>query len=229
MSSNPQLDDQLYRLLFGGEPGPVDGLDERAQRIYRRQVRRSLLGGVRLAIPIACSLVPEEVERLLSRWLAEAPPTTRIYWQLPLEFAAWLRDVDGLSHPALADLVHWESVEVDVRNAPEAEAMERGGLALHPSARLGIYQYPVYRMDEATTEWPEPLAQPAFVLAYRRDETVYWRVIEPALAQTLARLAEGDLLDDALACVGELYAELDCDALLGDLRMLVDEGALLQP
>lgn len=228
MSADDRLDEQLHRLIFGPDGAEVDGLDERARAVYRRQVRRSLMGGVRLAIPIARRLAGEHtIDALLSRWLAESPPTTRLYWQLPLEFAAWLREVDGLEHAALVDLVHWETVEVDVLNAPSADdSAAQPGIELDPSARLGIYHYPVFRLDASTSDWPDALDAPAFVLAYRRDEAVYWQVIDPPVAQTLARLAQGADLDEAFAFVAQIYGEIDRDGLTSVIDGLVDVGAV---
>lgn len=232
----PRLEEAFRQTLLAPEPVPLEGMDERAWKVYRRQVRKSLMSGVRLAIPLTIALLPEEaLDGLLEAWLAQAPPTSRLYWQLPMEFAAWLSQQPALPHPALAELVHWETIEVDILNAPdpdpsltlEPEPAPEARVVLDPSARLCIYQHPVYRMKR-DEPWPEPLPAPVFVVAFRVEERLRWRTITTPVAQLLATAAEHDVsLGHGLAMLAQAHGDgFDAEAVLAELRVLVDRGAL---
>ncbi len=226
---------ELRQWLLAETPESFDGLDERSRNVYRRMVRRGLKRGVAIGIPIARRLLgADRWDDLFSRWLDESPPTTRLYWQLPLEFARWLREQPELPHPALADLVHWETIQIDVKNSPDPEleisckepALNRA-ICLDPSARLGIYHYPVFELTKSDEEWPERLAQPALLITYRREESVYWRKLSPMTAQLLARGASGDELSEGFSFLEELYGEVDKEELFSELEKLVERGILL--
>jgi hypothetical protein len=242
MTSTPQLDRDLHRLFFDREPLPSErlsppqaGLDERAQQVYRRQVRSSIMGGVRLGIPITRRLLGEDpTDELIAAWLADAPPTTRLYWRLPMEFAAWLREQPDLPHPALADVVHWETIEIEVLNAADPTTSDLGSqpaldvhIALDPSARLGIYHFPVFRMEREASTWPDALDAPRFVIAFRRDECLHWRLLSAPLAQLLARTTGGESIGEGLEFLGELYEEFDPAPVITSLNQLVEEQVVM--
>jgi hypothetical protein len=231
------LERDLRQLLLARAPAPVHGLDARAQQIYRRQVRKSLLSGARMGVPITRALLtPQGLDELLDRWLDAAPPTTRLYWRLSLDFAAWVAQLPDPPHPALAELVHWETLEIDVLNAPDpdpaqplqAELRPDLGAQLDPSARLAIYQHPVFHISEDHPAWPEPSPQPSFVIAWRQHERLRWKIASPDLAQLLAQLANGASLQQSLDFLAQLYGpQLDADRLLRDLGQLQQRGVLL--
>ena len=163
------LEAQFRHMLLARERVPFEGMSERSQQVYRRQVRKALTRGVKRAIPIAGRLVGKEaLDDLLARWLADSPPTTRLYWQLPLAFCAWFVTQPDPLHPSLPELIHWETIEVDVLLAEDpapglslAESAEEGlRPVLHPSARLCIYQHPVHTMTTSSESWPEAMPAP---------------------------------------------------------------------
>lgn len=230
-----ELQGAVHPMLFGREAVVIEGLSERGQRVYRRQVRRSLINGVTLALPITRRLLGEDaVVGLIVAWLDQSPPTTRLYWQLPLEFAAWLAAQPSPAHPALPELVHWETVEVDILNSPNGSSAglvgapgEGDGAVLDPSARLCIYHHPVHRMTQEASSWPEALATPVFLAVYRVNERVRWTVLDPRVAQLLAQLSEGATVGEGLTFLEELYGEVDRPWMMEQLRSLVERGVLL--
>jgi hypothetical protein len=233
MPSMKRLEDNVYSLLFGRAPGDVMGLSERGRFIYRRQVRKSLKNGVLPAIPITQRLLgAEQVGALMDDWLAESPPTTRYYWQLPLQFADWLRHTEREGHPALPELIRWETVEVEVLNAPDADAWTHGDLSrdevrveTHPSARLCVQRCPVHDMRPGDG-WPEPLPAPAFVIAFRRGERFRFKIIDAQVAQLLALSSEGRTLGEAFGELDRAYGVVDRSWLRAELELLAAEGVL---
>lgn len=231
------LEQQVRAMLLDRELAPMEGLEERAQVIYRRQVRKSLLNGARLAIPVARKAVdPEVLEGILALWLERSPPTTRLYWRLSLDLAAWVAQMPDPPHPAFPELIHWETLEVDILNSPDAPAQAEPSPVLHPekallldpSARLAIYQYPVYRMSTQDPSWPEaPLDQPAFVAGWRHQERFFWEALSPDVAQALAQIAQGATLSQALTALGQIYGEqLDAARVTSELQRLAGRGLL---
>ena len=232
-----ELERGLQQWLLSRNPEPFDGLDKRARRVYRRLVRRSLIGAIRVSLPLTHRLLEgDQFTELVARWIEESPPTTRLYWRLPLEFSEWIRTskIDDLPHPAVADLVHWEAVKIDVRNArADGEEMElfdepvpTSNAILDPSARLGIYRYPVYRMKRDAPSWPEPLPTPHFIVAYRRDEKPRWRRLSAMMAQLLAQLVEDQTIADGLAFLRQMYGDVDEESIRENLRTLQVVGVL---
>jgi hypothetical protein len=239
-----ELERELRDLFLKTEPAWLDGVDPRAQRIYRRQVRRALKGGVLPALPISVGLLGEaRMQALLNLWLEGSVSETRFYWRLPLEFAAWLaqQDLGALvlegepAHPALAELVTWEAVEVEILQSPDsqpdpqrvAEPDPARALVLAPSARLCVFRYPVQELKEGATEWPAPREPASFVLAFRANERLRWHNLHPRTAQLLAFSGQTETLGQALGGLGGLYADLDVEQELERLRPLVASGAIL--
>lgn len=229
-----EVEEELKRWLLHRDPPAFEGLDERSRQVYRRLVRRSLGNGVRISLPVSRALLGEELNDLIAQWMEQAPPTTRLYWRLPLEFAEWVRAQQDLPHPATAELIHWEAIKLDVRNAEpapsnldvESEPRPNHRVILHPSARLGIYHYPVFRM---TTEspWPTASETPQFVIAYRRDEIPRWQVLAPQTAQFLAHLAQGQTVAEGYRFLEELYESLDVSPIGDHIGDLHERGAIL--
>jgi hypothetical protein len=231
----------LRRWLLGASPEEPQGMfDARSRAIYRRQVRRSLFSGVRVALPIARRLLGEDgLDAQIGRWLEASAPTTRLFWQLPAEFAAWYAEHPDPAYPAaLAELIHWEAVEVEVIHAPAAEAAPLSGLSLElsselgvmldPSARLCIFRHAVHRMTQEAAAWPPPLEAPLFLVTWRREERQVWREVGAPVAQAVALLAEGQTWGEASSFVVGLYGgQVEAGSLLEGVEALRERGAVL--
>ncbi len=236
---NAALEESVRKMLLDQDVRLFEGMDERAQRLYRRQVRKSILGAVRRAIPVATHLTSaEHLNRILGVWLEQSPPQSRLYWQIAGEFAAWLGSAPDLSvpHPAFAELIHWEVLEIDVINAPDLPASpvlgrdidDRAAMILDPSARLAIYQHPVHTLDRRSDGWPAPLAVPAFIVAWRNPSNERFKHLQvtPMLAQMVAHLHDGSPLASGWAFLEGLYGEFDRKPVLDELQRLIEGGAV---
>lgn len=205
------LEEGVRALLFSREPRALGGLDEEAQALYRRLVRTTLSTVVKNAVPRAHALLGDEgMERLLARWLEEAPPTTRILRRVPEGFAAFCQSLEDPPHPALPELVAWEVLEIEVTHAPDFEGApppsapdDDGGVLAHPSARLAVYLHPVHGLAKRPTEWPRPSREPSFLVAYRAAERFHWVAVPKLVAQVLLHTGEGLTLGQALAALEE--------------------------
>jgi len=231
----------LHALTLGSAPAYFPGIDRGRQDTYRRLVRSSLSTVIKNAIPLTLGRVGETaVDEVIGAFLAERPPTTRLYRDIPLGFAAWALDKsqsgasDVFPHAAFAELVHWEVAELDVLHAPDASAID--GVAhpdddtrvvFDPSCRLLAYAHPVHRMRKGDA-WPGRTKEVSFVLAHRQGERMKWMELTPTLTQLLAAAAEEIPIGDALARLDEVFGRaVDrgyCRSWLVNLR---DRGALV--
>ncbi len=216
MADLPDLEGAVRALLFAKEPAPVPGLDDEIQRLYRRLVRTTLSNVVKNAVPRTKALLGEDaLEALLARWLEEAPPTTRILRRVPEGFAAFCQSLADPPHPALAELVHWEVLEIEVTHAPDADGPARpttpredAFVESHPSARLAVYLHPVFGIAKGATAWPAPTKEPSFLVAYRAGERFHWVAVPKLVAQVLLHTGEGVTLGDALRAIEQQAGEV---------------------
>lgn len=243
MTDAPSLADlerDLRSLLFSaepGEPGALAGVEPERRAVYRRIVRNNLFRTIRNTCPIARKLLGEQsFDRLVARFLDERPPTTRLYRELPLAFAAWLSSIDAAPHhPALPELVHFETVEVEVQQAPNPSGAPRAGLPdddagieADPSARLLAYTHPVHLLARGAERFPSPTPEPTFLVAWRLEENMRWRQIPAVLAKVLALCGEGLSLGRALALLEEQHpGQVDRGRVRSLLVDLKHRGALL--
>lgn len=216
MAELDALEGSVRALLFAKEPPPVPGLDEEIQGLYRRLVRTTLSNVVTNAVPRTKALLGDEgFEALLARWLEEAPPTTRILRRVPEGFAAFCQSLANPPHPALAELVHWEVLEIEVTHAPDPEGPARpiapsedAYVESHPSARLAVYLHPVFGLAKDATAWPLPSKEPSFLVAYRAAERFHWLAVPKLVAQVLLHTGEGITLGQAFAAIAEQSGEV---------------------
>lgn len=227
MSTLSVTERALRSMLLDTDPPLLPEVSERRQRAMRRLVQNTLRGAIARALPHTRRLTPpESFDALVSRFLAEAPPTTRILREVPREFVRFLASlpIDALPHPSCAELAHWEVLEVEVLFAPDdtAAPLTNDALRADPSARLCAYLHDVTQVDEHRSSWPAPSAEPVLLLCFRAAGRVRWRKLSGACARVLASVGEGAAVTDALdALPAALHTSVD-----DELRALALGGAL---
>jgi hypothetical protein len=230
------LEEQLRDHFFNPEPALIEGLSEKGHRIYRRQVRNNLFGGVKRALSTSLRLAGEKaIDDLIQAWLLQAPPQTRFFWELPVEFGTWIGARAAATDPlALGELIQWEATEIAVLNGGtptprtiQQEVSDASVAHVHPATRLGVYAHPVHRLNRDDVTWPKPSATPNFIIAYRVGEKMHWLVLQPQAAQLVAKLDEGATVGEGLAFLESLYGNVDRPGLKATLVDLVHRGALL--
>lgn len=225
-----RAEDALRRLVLSAEPQLLTGVPEHRQRAMRRLVQNGLRSAVRRAIPHTSRLAgPSVVEALLSQWLDTEPPRTRWVRELPSTFASFVGSLalDQLPHAACPELVHWETLELEVlfaADAPSEGLVDRAaaGWFPHPSARLCAYRHDVFSVDDATTSWPKAQDAPLFAVCFRVGDRVRYRRISAGSARVLTAVETGASLVDAWAQVPPDHREV----IEVELAALMTEGAL---
>lgn len=228
-------------------PRPA-GASAKRMRVYEELLFNNLEGFLLACYPITRKLLgarvwKQTVRRFFSEHLCHSP----LFRDIPKAFLDWMEERGAAlfpSLPFLAEFMHYEWLELAVSvspDDPDQAAVEPGGdllrgrPALHPSARLACYRYPVHRIGPRY----QPTAPDAQAHCYLlfRDETDAVRFIQlnPLSARLLERLREQRPSGrEALAHLAKLAGPTDPaqhERFIqagGDLlRGLRDQGALL--
>ncbi|MEM7402497.1 MAG: putative DNA-binding domain-containing protein [Myxococcota bacterium] len=230
------LDNQIHQLLFAQHPTLLDGASRERQLLYRNLVRDGIVDTICDCLAVTCRLAgTQQLQQWIQQWLAAAGPQTRLFWQLPVDFACWLMQQPNCSsRPRLyVELIHYEAMQLEAIHAPNASWHSKqqpsritpaSHLVCHPSARLGIYTYPVFDLDGSTTKLPAKSEQPLFVVVYRKQESCHFLCCSPPIAQLLAQLQQNSSLSAGLAFLRELYESVNEEKLLQQLQQLQQQG-----
>lgn len=220
-------------------PAP-EGLPEERLAVYRRLFFNNILGLLGSNFPVIRATLGDVAwHALVQTFYADHAAHTPLFPQIGRELVDWLQQQEATQPPWLAELAHYEWVELALQisdeplppHAAEGDLLD-GVPMLSPWAWPLAYQWPVHRIGP---QWqPDaPPAQPTLLLA-RRDTDGRVRFSE--LSPLVFRLLQ--LLDDrehsgrrALQQLAHEAAATDSDAFLQDgiamLQRLHDEGTLL--
>lgn len=185
-------------------PAP-EGIEERRMKIYRDLFFnnvQSLLAGT---FPVLHRILGAERWAVLVRGFYHRHVShTPLFTEVPREFLAWLDeefDNDGSWPPFMAELAHYEWVELDVSidtagiddvNADREGNLLDGVPVLSPLARPLAYRWPVHRLGPGFQP-AEPGAQPTFLVVWRkRNDEVGFIEINAVTARLLELLQLSD-------------------------------------
>ncbi len=223
----------LRSLLYPPSAGYMRDVDKRAQDVYRRLVRGNIYKVVRMAVPILRDIIGDAaVDAEIEKWIASVPPQSKLLRMLPEEFSAWAVAQEDLAHPAMAELIHWETLEIGILHAPNDDENHPhaphndGYIAASNSARLCTFAYPVHRMKKGDG-WPSALPAPVIVLGFRRGERLDWVELPPSVGQTIVLVAQGQTLGAAFGVLEDAGHAIDPAFVRSWLVDLRARGALV--
>lgn len=214
-----------------GAHGPPPGVEDRRLRLYRELFLSSIEGLLAGSFPVIRRTLGDTAWRALVRdFYTGHRCSTPLFTEVGGEFVDWLAARDPSASggaPWLAELAHYESVELELQLLPQA------AVGLSPLARPLAYAWPVHRIGP---DW-QPVDRPAAptLLLARRDADGDVRFSE--LSPLVFRLLQ--LFDEVGACdaptaLGMLAMEAGTAGDAGFLaqgeamlQRLVDEGTLL--
>lgn len=228
-----EIEGGLRTLLYPPSVDYMRDVDKRAQDVYRRLVRGNVYKVVRMAVPILREILGDEaVDAEIEKWLAAIPPQSKLLRMLPEEFAAWAVAQEDLAHPAMGELIHWETLEIGILHALDDDekhppSPHNGGyIAASNSARLCTFAHPVHRMKKGD-EWPSALPAPVIVLGFRRGERLDWVELPPSVGQTIVLVAQGQTLGAAFGVLEDAGHRIDPAFVRSWLVDLRSRGALV--
>jgi len=153
-------EDTIARVCFSAAPaaGDLEALGSVDRwKIYRRMVRARMHRVCSTALKHSKSALGDiRFEGLVDQWLAEAPPTTRFFRELPSQFVQWvLADDERAKEPAhLRDLLRYENAlwkirAEDDRDLPAVVDFSFEGVpAFNPASRFLPLEWGVDRRDD---------------------------------------------------------------------------------
>jgi hypothetical protein len=219
----------MTRVCFAAEPSERDlellGARDR-WLLYRSMVRVRLAKVVRSSIPRAREALGEEaLKALIDAWLADAPPRTRYFWQVPLAFGAFVEGRLPESPASLADLLRyelarWRATHVETPAPPAVVdfAFDRAP-ALAPSLVLHTFAHPVHLVGSAEREGSKPTRLAIFRDREHRADAV-------ALNPTASALVEDWLAGERTMAEG-VRAVTEARGLKVDQGFIEKLGALI--
>jgi uncharacterized protein len=141
-----------------GAPRPP-GASARRMRVYEELLFNNLEGFLQACYPVTRKTVGARTWRkMVGRFFAEHRCHSPLFRDIPEAFLDWVggqNATDFPNPPFLADFMHYEWLELAVSVSPHEPDMDTidpegdllaGHPALHPTARLACYRYPVHRI-----------------------------------------------------------------------------------
>ncbi len=197
-------------------PAP-EGVEDRRMAVYRELFFNNVFGLVSSAYPVCRELLGEAAwSALVRRFFREHRCRTPLFHEVAGEFLQWLAEHGPESPPWLAELAHYEWLELELA-AAEGEALpERdlppqalAGMRLEmgPLTRLVGYRWPVHRIR---ADWQPQAEQPVWLLLHRdTTDRIHFTELQPATAWLLQQMQQPGATVAELARVFAREAGLD--------------------
>lgn len=197
-----------------GQPAPT-GLEPRRLQIYRDLLFNNLQGLLGGSFPVLLQVLDaSEWDALCRRYFIEHRCVSPLFTEVAGEFVQWLQQQPSLPRPFLAELAHYEWVELALQ-ASEAVPLPAGSadfdpwedaLARSPLAWPLVYAWPVQQIGAGFQPAAAP-PEPTCLLARRvSDGSIVFSQLSPLAGALLAQT------DDAVARSGAEHLRQLADA-----------------
>lgn len=199
------MDFREYQQIFAahvrdprGAPRP-SGVPARRMRVYNELLYNNIEGFLLACFPVCRRLLGQRAwTRLVRAFFRDHVCATPYFRRIPAEFLDYLAAGGAEGYPDfLAELAHWEWVELDLDTAdaslpahdPDGDLLA-GHVVLNPVMHVLTYGYPVHRL--APRHKPAtPPSEPTFLLAFRdQDARVRFEAVNAGTARLLTLLGE---------------------------------------
>ncbi|MRI44948.1 MULTISPECIES: HvfC family RiPP maturation protein [Stenotrophomonas] len=185
-----------------GVPPPV-GLEPRRVAVYQRLLFNNLLGLLSNGFPVCVRLLGEPAwSDLVRHYFVTHRCRTPLFTELAAEFVQWLQAQPQLSHPALAELAHYEWVETALYQLPAEPLPARGEidplrvpLQRSPLAWPLLYQWPVHRLGAEDAPMQPPTEPTGLLVRREADGEVRFAALSPLAVYLLSSIGEQPGLD----------------------------------
>ena len=228
-------------------PRPED-VEERRMAVYRDLFFKNIQGFIERTFPVTARLLgPDALRELSYAFFSQHGCRTPYFHKIGQEFVDYLsrEHVDEPDLPPfLAELAHYEWIEIKVRLNDEApphdlDQVDSDGdlleqpVILSPASELCVYAYPVHRINQDHQPQQKP-ENPTFLFAFR-DSAGKTRFMElnPVTARLIALLKDQpdiparSQLDRIAAELGRDEPEAVVDGGRQVLERLRERGAIL--
>ncbi len=178
---------------------PPPGVEARRLALYRELFLGNLQRMLDAAFPVSRTLLGETAwHALVRRFHARHRCRTPLFARIPEEFVAYLQTPPAEAPAWLAELAHYETVELILQTADDAVPahladgdLQIGTPVLSPWLRVLAYRWPVHRLGGDRLPEDIPPATPTLLLAWRTPTgEVNFAALSPASFRLLERLAQ---------------------------------------
>lgn len=229
-----QLDALAGHVRDPAGAAPPPGIEPRRLAVYRDLFRRNIDRLLASGFPVIRRTLDDAAwQSLVAGFLRDHASRTPLFAEVSREFVAYVQALDAPPRPWLAELAHYEWVELALQLSdaapaapdpvlPAAEDAGRlldGAPVLSPLAWPLAYRWPVHAIGPGHDP-TEPPAQPTLVLLHRdAGGTVRFHLVSPLAYRLLQRLdaVPADSGRDHLRALAR-------EAGAGDDDALVDQG-----
>ena len=202
-------------------PAP-DGIEDRRMAIYRELFFSNLNSLLSNMFPVLVKLHSDEKwRRLVRRFMQKHQARTPYFLQLPAEFLDFLQNEyrpEADDFPFLAELAHYEYIELALSISEEADDLEgvdpEGDLLAGVPVKSALawvyaYQYPVHRIS-ADFLPAAPAEQPVYLAVYRDSaDKVGFLELNAVTAGLLNAIQENDAARSGDALLRKLAADIN--------------------
>lgn len=230
---NQQLQFQLNEFSHGVRQGEISsdsGLNAEKTELYHSLVLGNLQEVVEPCFPILRSIVCQNVwHELLFDFFQTTKLETPIFHQLPYEFVKYLQNINSETYPFMAELAHYEWVELELELAESVQSAcninEKEVLntpwQLASCARLLAYDYNVHDIGEHY----QPVEKvPTYLAVYQHSGKVNFMILNQPCFQLLeCILEEAQPPIAVIEEVCELYPNLVPEQLSSQIHNLIYE------
>ena len=178
---------------------PPPGIEARRLALYRELFLGNLQRMLDAAFPVCRALLGESAWQERGRhFYSRHPCRTPLFARIPAEFVAYLQGQQAEAPAWLAELAHYETVELTLQTADDAAPphlpdgdLQTGTPVLSPWLRLLAYRWPVHRLGGDILPEDTPPATPTLLLAWRAPTgEVNFAALSPASFRLLEWLAQ---------------------------------------
>ena len=218
-------------------------IEDRRLAIYRDLLFNNIKSFISSGFPVLCSLYSDaDWQALVRQFFANHACRSPYFSDISLEFVEYLsREHQPQSHepPFLAELAHYEWLELDVSIRKLAEPIEYwdgqqgfDGVRMSPLASLVSYHYPVHQIGPQFQ--PQSPGEPIYLVVYRDSEDeVNFSLLNPVSAHLVNILEQqgpcsvSQLCDIMQQALPQLPAVQLREFLLQALQQMLAEQILL--
>ena len=168
------MTDFTHNLRHQNESRAIKGVTHERMNIYKTLIYNNINDTLKRAFPISFRLLcAKQWDQLSYGFLQDYQTISPFFYEIPKHFLSYLNTLPTLPLPFLAELMHYEWIELDVEFSNDLRTNKQlrktQQLIANSSTRALIYQYPVHQICEHHQP-TKPPKKPTFLIVYRNND-----------------------------------------------------------
>lgn len=211
-----------------GMPLKNSNLNAEKTALYHALVMGNLQEVISPCFPILRSIICRHTwSGFMLDFFQQRPLNTPLFHQLPFEFVTYLQNLPSKEYPFMADLAHYEWVELALELAASVNNIKRVVASqilethwqLSSCAKLLSYEYDVYNIG---SNYIPHQTIPTYLAVYKKDNAVEFMVLNELSFQLLECIIDSlQTPHEVLESLVEMYPNLDLEQLASQIQPLI--------